>query len=321
MQEIYDKLQNEVNRFPKQFGWSPIIENEKALNKSANKIAICGLGGSGLAANLLLTQPKAPNVRIHRDYWHDWLADMDLMILSSFSGNTEEVLDCLNHAIKQGVDVAISSNGGELIKIANEKGLPVVQLPAALQPRYAIGYSYIALSALTGVPVSTETGEKLSQICADTKSFQELAKIFAGKQMVYYSSSQNFATTYVWKILTNESAKQPSWANKLPEFNHNELQGYVLSDQFNLADNSGVVFITSNDDHPRNLKRVNIIAKQLADRDIQVSVVEINGNTTLEQAVYGWQAGMHFTLELARQNEVNPEEVKIIEDLKESLKS
>ena len=162
--------------------------------------------------------------------------------------------------------------------------------------------------------------QTLSKICADETSFRELAKIFAGKHMVYYSSSQNFATTYVWKILTNESAKQPSWANKLPEFNHNELQGYVLADQFNLNDNLGILFITSNDDHPRNLKRIEIISKQLSDRGIQVTIVEINGNNTLERAVYGWQAGMHFTLELARQNDVNPEEVKIIEDLKEKLK-
>jgi len=318
--ETFTELQSAINEFPQQFAWQAVVENAENMPSNPTNIVVCGMGGSALAANLLLSHPLVPNIRIHRDYWHEWLADMDLIVVSSFSGNTEEMLDVLENAQKHNVPVAISTNGGKLLELAKEHELPYVKLADALQPRYAIGYSYVALSELVLSPLSKHTGEGLAEICADTETFREIARDLAGKQIVYYASSQNFSIAYVWKILTNESAKQMAWANKLPEFNHNELQGYTTAEQFKLADNLAVVIFTSDDDHPRNKKRLEIISGQITDLGIKVVTIDLGAMNVLEKAVYGWQAGMVTTLELAKHNNVDPKEVKLIEDLKAKLR-
>lgn len=214
MKEIFEKLESIIEEFPNQFAWNAVVQNEDQLPTNTVNIAICGMGGSALAANLLLSQPKAPNIRIHRDYWHEWLREMDLIILSSFSGNTEEVLDVLHNALEKNIPIAICSNGGELLEIARDQNLAYVALPDAVQPRYAVGYSYIALSKLVLAPVSTQTAESLSEISADVDQIKTAADAVAGKQIVYYSSSQNFATAYVWKIL-NPPNKWPGRINYL----------------------------------------------------------------------------------------------------------
>jgi len=321
LNEVFTELQTQIDNFPSQFAWQANVVNADKLPDSPNNIAVCGMGGSALAANLLLSHPLVPNIRIHRDYWHEWLAEMDLIVISSFSGNTEEMLDVLEHALKNNIPVAISTNGGKLLELAIKQELPHVQLPDALQPRYAIGYSYVALSELVLSPLSKETGSALSEIMVDTDTFSDISKQLAGKQVTYYASSQNFSVAYVWKILTNETAKQMAWANKVPEFNHNELQGYVTADKFQLADNLAVVFFQSDDDHPRNKKRIDIIASQISEKGIEVVVIDLGEMDVLEKAVYGWQAAMVTTLELAKYNKVNPKDVQIIEDLKDKLKS
>ena len=314
------ELLKAITDFPQQFTWQPTVYNPEFLPVNPKNIAICGMGGSALAANLLLTQTDIPNIRIHRDYWHDWLCDMDLIIISSFSGNTEEMLDVLDNAIKHNIPVAISSNGGEVIKRAVDENLSYVKLPDALQPRYAIGYSYIALAKLCNVELNCKTAESLATIACESSTFNEIASELSGKQIVYYSTAQNFSIAYVWKILTNESGKQMAWANKIPEFNHNELNGYATSKDFNLAENLAVVFFVSDDDHPRNKKRVEILSDQIQKQGITVVEIDLGDMNLLERAVFGWQAGMITTLELAKLNEVDPTEVKMIEDLKNSLR-
>ena len=317
---IFNELQTEIDNFPGQFAWQATIENANQLPENPQNIAVCGMGGSALAANLLLAHPLVPNIRIHRDYWHNWLADMDLIVVSSFSGNTEEMIDVLEHARKHSIPVTISTNGGELLELAQQHKLAHVQLPDALQPRYAIGYSYVALSELVLSPLSKSSGQALSEISANTDTFTTIANQIAGRQVVYYSTAQNFSIAYVWKILTNETAKQMAWANKLPEFNHNELNGYFTANRFSLDKNLAVVIFISADDHPRNKKRIEIISGQIADKGIEVVVIDLGEMNTLEKAVYGWHAGMIATLELARHNNVDPKAVDIIEDLKKKLK-
>lgn len=319
MKEIFSEIQTTINDFPNQFAWQAEVINLEELPSNPLDIAVCGMGGSALAANVLLSNPKVPNIRIHRDYWHNWLAKMDLIVVSSYSGNTEEMLDVLEQAMINNVPVAVATNGGRLLELANQHGLPHVVLPDAPQPRYAIGYSYVALSALVATPLSKTTGEHLATTCADAKIFTDLAQQVAGKQIVYYATPQNFATAYVWKILTNETAKQMAWVNKIPEFNHNELNGFFTADKFNLSDNLAVVILTSDNEHPRNQKRIDIVASQIADRGIEVVEIKLTGDHLLDRVVYGWQAGMHFSLELARVNDVNPKDVAIIEDLKAQL--
>src|SRR3989344_5352632 len=87
----------------------------------------------------------------------------DLIIASSYSGNTEEVLDGLNEALSQGLNIAITSSGGQLIEIAKEKSLPYILLPSGLQPRMSLGFQVKALAKLLGYQTALDELNQLAE--------------------------------------------------------------------------------------------------------------------------------------------------------------
>ncbi|MEK7619244.1 MAG: hypothetical protein AAB416_03340, partial [Patescibacteria group bacterium] len=89
-------MHDAIKNFHQQFSYEPEIQNQKHLVKKV-KFIVAGMGGSHLAAGLLNTGRPALDIMIHRDYGLPALSDEELLsrlvILSSYSGNTEEVID------------------------------------------------------------------------------------------------------------------------------------------------------------------------------------------------------------------------------------
>ncbi len=89
-------IEDTLRKFPEQFEWQPEVMQGEALRPHKNYI-LCGMGGSHLGAWLIKRYGGVFNIFIHRDYGlpelpPDIWADA-LVILSSYSGTTEEVLD------------------------------------------------------------------------------------------------------------------------------------------------------------------------------------------------------------------------------------
>ena len=84
-----------IKNFADQFTYQPVIENAKRLKKY-DRYFVLGMGGSHLAADLaLLANPTLP-LSIHSDYGLPSTilqSKRPLVIASSYSGNTEEIID------------------------------------------------------------------------------------------------------------------------------------------------------------------------------------------------------------------------------------
>jgi glucose-6-phosphate isomerase len=97
-------MEEAILHFPEQFDFEPIIENGGKLEKR-DKFIICGMGGSHLGAWLLKRQNPNLDLLIHRDYGlprvPEYFLKDSLIILSSYSGNTEEVLDTAEQHLKE----------------------------------------------------------------------------------------------------------------------------------------------------------------------------------------------------------------------------
>src|SRR5512134_4026160 len=81
-------------------------------------VAVCGMGGSGIAGDLVL---GAYRDRMHkpmavvRDYYlPGWIGENTLVILSSYSGDTEETLTCASQALERNALCVAVSSGGKL---------------------------------------------------------------------------------------------------------------------------------------------------------------------------------------------------------------
>ena len=119
--------------------------NLKAAKSTISNMVITGLGGSGIggkiATQFVSDQLKIP-VSINNDYTlPSFVSENTLVIVSSFSGNTEETLEALRVAQDKNAEIACITSGGKLTEIAKEKGYNLITLPEAFSPRAMLTYS------------------------------------------------------------------------------------------------------------------------------------------------------------------------------------
>ena len=87
-----------------------------------NNILYLGMGGSAIAGDILydslFNQLKVP-MQVIRGYDIPlYCSDSSLVIVSSYSGNTEEVLHAAQRAAGQGGQLVVITSGGDLEKLA-----------------------------------------------------------------------------------------------------------------------------------------------------------------------------------------------------------
>ena len=98
-----------------------------------------------------------------------WAPAGSAVLCSSYSGNTEETLGCYAAAEALGAHRLVATTGGELAELARADDVPVIGLPAGLQPRAAVGYMFcvaaeLAALALAGPRIHTEIDAAASHL-------------------------------------------------------------------------------------------------------------------------------------------------------------
>ena len=218
--------------FPKQFEHEPVVENAQNF-KPKNKFAVCGMGGSHLAADLIKAARPDLDIIIHSDYGLPQSGDLceRLIIINSYSGNTEEALDSFCSALEKKLSLVAVSIGGKLIEQAEAHGVPFVRIPdTGIQPRSATGFSVRALLKFMGDKDALADTQKLSKILNDDleEVGRALAEKLKGRVPIIYSSAKNQALAQNWKIRFNETTKIPAFYNVFSELNHNEMTGFDI---------------------------------------------------------------------------------------------
>ncbi|GIW68136.1 MAG: phosphate starvation-inducible protein PsiE [Candidatus Parcubacteria bacterium] len=224
-----------LQQFPQQFLWDPRRE-EGWRTASAQRVLVCGMGGSHLAADLLAAQFAARGdtreVRVHSSYGiPPWAGHFDLIILSSYSGETEETLDAWHAAYRSGLPVAVVASGGTLLDLAQKAEAPFIKLPhpPGMQPRLALGWSARAIAALAGWEDVLEdlrlAGKALEHMDA-AKAAQQVASLITGRFAAVYAAHPYGAAAHLWKIFLNETGKTFAWDAEIPEMNHNDIEGF-----------------------------------------------------------------------------------------------
>ncbi len=255
-----------LHTFKEQFTFVPEIINKEKLTKKAN-IIVAGMGGSAISVSLLsILFPDLP-VTLHNGYGLPKITDKEntLIILNSYSGNTEEILDCAKLAHDADITLCALSCGGELIDLAKEYGDPHIILPRiGVEPRFAIGHQTLSLLALM------QENEKFTSLCEDVAKCdivnaeahgKALANALTGKYPILYASKNLYPVAYLIKAAINEGSKVPCFANIIPEANHNEIQAFVSNETKKEASNFAFIMFTSPSDHDRVERRFRIMTE------------------------------------------------------------
>lgn len=324
-------LDKAIKDFPRQFEYEPVIENTGNF-KPADKFVVCGMGGSHLSADLIKTARPDLDIIIHSDYGLPQIGDLNerMVVVSSYSGNTEEALDSFEEAARRGFNLAAVSIGGKLLEEAKNKGVTFVKIPdTGIQPRMAVGFSVLALLKMMGEDTEISEIKKVAgNLGGEEGGGNELAKKLEGKVPIIYASEKNSALALNWKVIFNETGKIPAFWNAFPELNHNEMTGFdVIESAKKLSQNFAFVFLRDPNDHPRIIKRMNITQKILEDRGFACNLIQAAASIRLSSGVAKtWHKFFSSILiadwtayYLALHYGVDPEQVPMVEEFKKMM--
>ncbi|MGH7196975.1 MAG: bifunctional phosphoglucose/phosphomannose isomerase [Candidatus Saccharimonadales bacterium] len=311
------------------------VVNTPGGKKVITSVVITGMGGSALAAGLAKNwlDMAVPFEIVRRYQLPAYVNATTLVIASSYSGNTEETLSAYQEAMAKGAHVAVLASGGKLLDAAKENSQPYVELDSkGIQPRMAVLANLKALvhllesyklvegksAELEGTVkwLKDELKSWLPSVPEKENYAKQLAQELPGKTPIVYAGSIMGALGYKWKIGFNENAKNVSFANELPEFNHNEFIGWSSHPT---EKPYAVLDLVSSFEHPQVLKRFAITDRLLSGMRPKATRIELHGNTALEQMLWGAILGDFVSIYLAILNGVNPTPVDLVEKFKAEL--
>jgi glucose/mannose-6-phosphate isomerase len=329
-----------IKDFPQQVEAAVKIGKSASVKINAKKvrnIVLTGLGGSAIGGDLLrsyLAGELGVPFLINRHYaLPNFVGPHSLVIVSSYSGNTEETIAAHKEATKRKAQVLCIATGGETAKLATKFRQAWIRIPAGLSPRAALGYSFFPLlvtfeklgfikSKSREIKDTIATLGQFSTIFSDPNSAEnvplKLAEQLKGKLPVVYSAAEFLDAINVrWRGQVDENAKQLAFGHVLPEMNHNELVGWnVLGD---LMKQTHAIFLQNKETHPRVAIRQEITKQVVGKYASGVTEVRSVGKTLLARMFYLIHFGDWVSLYLAILNNQDPEPVEIINYLKNEL--
>lgn len=303
--------------------------------KPINNIVLGGMGGSAWPAFYInsLAGLKVPFEVVNDYTLPAYVGPNTLFIASSYSGNTEETLAALGEAEKLGAKIAVTTAGGKLLERAKEANHPLFVIPPGIQPRMSSFYFLTAMAHIfeqlnlskkglveelgkTGDWLKAQKDSWRPDIAQKENLAKKIAMDLAGKTVIVYSGPLLYPAANKWKICCNENAKNLAWANRYPEFNHNEFIGWSSHP---VDKPFAVVEIRSNLENERTQKRFKVTEKLLSGKRPAPIVVEPLGSNHMQQLLWASMLGDFITIYLALLNNVDPTPVDLVEKFKSEL--
>ncbi|MFT6715400.1 MAG: glucose/mannose-6-phosphate isomerase [Saprospiraceae bacterium] len=320
-----------IQDFTKQLNEAVEIGNNTQLKAAINpihNIIICGIGGSGIGgriiSNLTRLETKIPVATCNEYDIPSYVNENTLVIASSYSGNTEEVLSMIKQAVNANAQIACITSGGELLDLAVDKGYNYIKIPGGSPPRACLGYSFTQLLTyfchykIIDNKALKELQSGIDLLIEDATEIEttagELAKGLSGKIPVIYSSGvyEPIASRFCQQL--NENSKMLCWYNKFPALNHNEIVGWTEKN-----DKLAVVFFNCQEDYYRTKARYEFTKKVVSEYAGTVSEIFIKGSNAIERSLYLVHLTDWISVKIAEIDNTDPIEIRVIDALKDEL--
>lgn len=304
-------------------------------------IVVAGMGGSALGPDvikhLFKNKLTVPFEVVNAYTLPAYVNKQTLVVLSSYSGTTEEVLAMTKEAQNKNAQIIVITAGGKLAELAEKNNWPSyiinpIHNPSN-QPRMAIGNSIIGIIGLLN---------KLKILKIDNNEIDDAihAVIAVGEHCtVKINAAQNPAKTLAFKlfdkkpILTagefltgavhvatnqfNENSKAYADYKIIPEINHHLMEGlkYPQSNSYTTI----FVFFQSNLYCKRNQKRMILTAQVVEQNDIETITIDLKSETKLAQVfeLISLMAYTNFYLSMLYQ--IDPSPIPFVNWLKKQL--
>ena len=315
-------------------------------------VVVCGMGGSGIAGDVLAAVAGAGSpvqVVSHRGYGlPGWVGVADLVVAVSCTGTTEETLSALEEAARRGVPLlVVGADGSPLHDLAQRGRAVFVPVSQGRQPRasvWALSTPIVlagaALGLCDGDDATVDAAAALEDIAgrcrADADELvnpaKQLATHLAGAVPVVWGSSPLAGVAaYRFACQLNENAKTPATWGVLPEAGHNQIVAFdgafagrpaqgddVFRDRADDVDTGRLALVLLRDDeeHPRTARRAEAARALAEDRGLAVHELRAEGRSPFERLARLIGLGDYASVYLALAQGVDPTPVEAITALK-----
>jgi glucose/mannose-6-phosphate isomerase len=324
-------MQTLVEGFPAQLEEALRIGKSAVLSEPAHTIQnvlISGLGGSGIGGTIISefafgTSPVP--VSVTKGYFIPAFVDQHtLVVISSYSGNTEETLACMEQAIAKKAHVVCITSGGKVAELAKQHKLDHIIIPGGMPPRSCLGFSLVQqviiftkhkllpASAVAEIESSVALLKKEQAFIRSQADL--LAKNLHGRNAVIYCTTNYEGIAIRFRQQLNENAKVLCWHHVIPEMNHNELVGWAGG-----SEEISVVLFSDPDEYERNNYRIAINKDIITRFTPHFTEIAAKGKSLIEKSIYLIHLGDWASVYLANLRGVDAVEVNVINFLKGEL--
>ncbi|MDI1356286.1 MAG: bifunctional phosphoglucose/phosphomannose isomerase [bacterium] len=304
---------------------------EKAIispGKNIHNILITGMGGSGIGGTIiseLVADSCSVPITINKDYFvPGFVNENTLVIVSSYSGNTEETLSTMEKAIAKKAQITCITSGGKVMELAKQHQFDFIEIPGGNPPRSSIGYCLVQIikilvaKGFADQKLFIDLEKTIALLEKENSNIKSEGKTIASKLVnkfpIIYSLGTCEGTVVRFRQQINENSKMLCSHHTLPEMNHNELVGWTVK-------NDAMVVITfhTSFDYARTKKRYEVCRPIFEKYSSGVIDITAKGESKLEQFFYLINIGDWISCYVADIRRIDPVEVNVINLLKNEL--
>ena len=297
--------------------------------KDIDNVVFSGMGGSGAVGDLFSSILSKTNIHttVVKGYELPKTVDKNtLVVITSISGNTIEVLTTLESASKKDCSVIAFSSGGRMESFCTKNNVEFRKIPEIHSPRASFpSYVYSILKTLNSIiPIKKQeiinSLEKLelvskeisSENLSDTNPSLNLANWITGIPIIYYPWGLQ-AAAIRFKNSLQENAKTHAIIEDVIESGHNGIVSWERpSDMV-------PIMIEGKDDHIKTKERWTILRQYFEENNIaykEISSLEGGILSKIMSLIYLLD---YATIYYAARLGINPSPIKSIDFIKERL--
>lgn len=304
-------------------------------------IACFAMGGSSLGMDVVRTA-CANRLNIPVSIINDYaipasVNEKTFVVLSSYSGTTEETLAAAEEVLSRTQRVVAITTGGALETWARKNNVPVFvfqpEFNPSNQPRMAIGYSIGSMMAIlnsAGMLTITEqdaadmvagirTAQELCANIDDTNPALAIAAECVDRIPVLFSSEHLEGIVHVVTNQTNENGKAFAVRFALPEANHHLTEAFVSPKS--LSRITTFVLFASSLYNPRTQLRYTLTEQLLQEKGFSAVTYAVRSESIFGQLGEVLTIGGWISFYLAMLGNIDPSPIPNVDWFKAQLKN
>lgn len=322
--------------------WKEVQAVEFKPAAKIRNVVVAGMGGSGLGGDvikhLFKDEITVPLEIVHSYTLPAYVNENTLVLLSSYSGTTEEVLACSEAAHQKNAQIMIIAAGGELAKHAQEHQHPAYIIDPihnpSQQPRMAIGYAVfgtIGLLAKAGIitineqmvsevvaTINTVIADNNVEVVGESNPAKTLAFNMVGRRGIIVAAEFLEGAAHVAANQHNENAKAFVDYKIIPELNHHLMEGL----QFPRSNPASHFFlmIQSQLYNPKNGLRMRLTQQVIENNEIDTLSILLRASTKISQVFEMITLFAFTSFYLSMLEGIDPSPIPFVDYFKDELK-